>query len=76
LTLESLARSRSTASTALPARAAFASDAPVAGLHATYDEVWDSFKAITADFAAAEQAAMFHGNAWRLYRFDDVSRDG
>jgi predicted TIM-barrel fold metal-dependent hydrolase len=59
-----------------PARSVFASDAPVSGLHATFDEVWDSFKAITAGFSADEQAAMFHGNAWRLYRFDDARRDG
>jgi predicted TIM-barrel fold metal-dependent hydrolase len=59
-----------------PARSIFASDFPVAGLHATFDEVWDSFKAITADFSPAEQAAMFHDNAWRLYRFDETAREG
>ena len=57
-------------------RSVFASDAPVAGLHATFDEVWDSFKAITAGFGASEQAALFHDNARRLYRLDDPPRDG
>lgn len=59
-----------------PARSIFASDFPVAGLHATFDEVWDSFREITAGFSPAEQAAMFHDNAWRLYRFDEAARDG
>lgn len=49
-------------------RAMFASDAPVAGLHATYDEVFDSFKTIVADFTPAEQRRLFHDNAARLYR--------
>jgi len=56
-------------------RSIFASDAPVAGLHASFDEVWDSFREIVADFAAAEQAALFHDNAARLYRFDEAARD-
>ena len=56
-------------------RSLFASDAPVAGLHATFDQVWDSFKEIVADLAPAEQAALFHDNASRLYRFDDAARD-
>ncbi len=59
-----------------PARAVLASDFPVAGLHATFDEVWDSFKTITADFTAEEQAALFHDNARRLYRLDEAERDG
>lgn len=59
-----------------PGRSVLASDFPVAALHATFDEVWDSFKAITADLTAEEQAALFHDNAWRLYRFGDAARDG
>ena len=46
----------------------FASDFPVAGLHATYDQVFDAFKAIVADFSAGEQRQLFHDNAARLYR--------
>jgi predicted TIM-barrel fold metal-dependent hydrolase len=49
-------------------RAMFASDFPVAGLHATYDQVFGSFKAIVADFSPAEQRCLFHDNAQRDYR--------
>jgi predicted TIM-barrel fold metal-dependent hydrolase len=49
-------------------RAMFASDFPVAGLHATYDQVFDAFKAIVADFSAEEQRLLFHDNAVQLYR--------
>lgn len=51
-----------------PDRAMFASDAPVAGLHASFDEVYGSFKEITADLSAAEQRALFFGTAQRIYR--------
>ena len=54
-------------------RAMFGSDFPVAGLHASFDEVYDGFKTITADFSADEQTALFFGNAKRIYRLDDVS---
>jgi predicted TIM-barrel fold metal-dependent hydrolase len=57
-----------------PRRSLFASDFPVAGLHASYDECFDSFKAITSDFSADEQQAMFCDNARRLYRIADLSR--
>ena len=56
-------------------RSVFASDFPVAGLHATFDEVWNSFKAITEGFTAEEQTALFHDNARRLYRIDEVPAD-
>ena len=49
-------------------RAMFASDFPVAGLHATYDQVFDAFKAIVADFSPAEQRRLFHDNAAQFYR--------
>jgi predicted TIM-barrel fold metal-dependent hydrolase len=49
-------------------RAMFGSDFPVAGLHASYDQAYDAFKAIVADFSAAEQRQLFHDNAARLYR--------
>lgn len=52
-----------------PDRSLFASDFPVAGLHAAFDHVWDGFKAFTADLTRAEQRALFHDNARRLYRF-------
>ena len=49
-------------------RAMFASDFPVAGLHATYDQVFGSFKTIVADLSPAEQRCLFHDNAQRDYR--------
>jgi predicted TIM-barrel fold metal-dependent hydrolase len=55
------------------ARAMFASDFPVAGLHASFDEVYDAFKAIASQFSADEQRALFFANTARLYRFDDPS---
>ena len=57
-------------------RAMFASDFPVAGLHASFDEVYDSFREITAGLSGDEQAGLFHDNAWRMYRFDEPRRDG
>jgi predicted TIM-barrel fold metal-dependent hydrolase len=49
-------------------RAMFASDFPVAGLHATYDQVFGSFKTIVADLSPVEQRCLFHDNAQRDYR--------
>lgn len=54
-------------------RAMFASDFPVAGLHASFDEVYDAFKAITADLSVQEQRALFHDNAARTYRLEPDS---
>ncbi len=51
-------------------RSMFASDAPVAGLHATIREVWESFVALTADLPEHQQRALFHDNARRVYRLD------
>ena len=53
-------------------RSMFASDFPVAGLYASFDEVFDSFKTITAGFSHADQAALFHDNARRFYRLEDT----
>lgn len=50
-----------------PERAMFGSDFPVAGLHASFDEVYGSFKEITAGFSEAEQRALFFGTAQRIY---------
>jgi predicted TIM-barrel fold metal-dependent hydrolase len=49
-------------------RAMFASDFPVAGLHATFDQAYGAFKTIVADLSAAEQRRLFHDNAARIYR--------
>jgi predicted TIM-barrel fold metal-dependent hydrolase len=45
------------------ARALFASDFPVAGLHGSFDEVYDAFKAIASQLSADEQRALFFANA-------------
>ncbi|RWF28579.1 MAG: hypothetical protein EOS45_21720 [Mesorhizobium sp.] len=57
-------------------RAMFGSDFPVAGLHASFDEVYDSFKAISAGLSADEQAALFFDTARRIYRLDELSSAG
>jgi predicted TIM-barrel fold metal-dependent hydrolase len=51
-------------------RAMFGSDFPVAGLHASFDEEYETFKTIVADFSQSEQERLFYDNAARLYRFD------
>jgi predicted TIM-barrel fold metal-dependent hydrolase len=51
----------------------FASDFPIAGLHASFDEVNDAFKAIASQLSANEQRALFFANAARLYRLGDLS---
>lgn len=54
-------------------RAMLGSDFPVAGLHATFDEVWDAFRTITADLTLDEQHALFCGTAARTYGLHDVA---
>ena len=49
-------------------RAMFASNFPVDSLVADFDTIYDGFKAITRDFAAADRAKLFHDNAGRYYR--------
>lgn len=49
-------------------RCMFASNFPVDGLVATYDEIFDGFKAITAGFSDADRARLFYGNARAYYR--------
>jgi predicted TIM-barrel fold metal-dependent hydrolase len=53
-----------------PQRAIFATDWPVAGLKTSFDYVYDTLRRITADMTEAEQRALFHDNAARLYRID------
>ena len=54
-------------------RALFATDFPVAGLHASFDEVYQAFKTIVSEFSDDEQRALFFANAQRLYRIDGLS---
>jgi predicted TIM-barrel fold metal-dependent hydrolase len=58
-----------------PERAMFASDFPVAGLHATFDKVYGAFKTIVSGFSASERARSSFDNAKRTYRID-VSSSG
>ena len=52
-------------------RCMFASNFPVDSLVAPLDAIFSGFKAITADFSAAERAALFHDNARQVYRIGD-----
>jgi predicted TIM-barrel fold metal-dependent hydrolase len=52
------------------ARAMFASNFPVDGLCATFDEIYCGFRAIVKDFAALEQRSLFHDNAVRIYAME------
>ncbi len=51
-------------------RSMFGSDFPVGRLWTSFDAIFDGFKAIVRDFTEAEQSALFHDNARRLYRID------
>ncbi|TPJ58047.1 amidohydrolase family protein [Mesorhizobium sp. B2-6-1] len=51
-----------------PERTMFASDFPVTSLHATYRETYAIYRAVAAEFTAAEQRALFHDTARRIYR--------
>jgi predicted TIM-barrel fold metal-dependent hydrolase len=48
-------------------RCMFASNFPVDSLCATFGTIFGGFRAIVSDFAAAEQRALFHDNAIRIY---------
>lgn len=52
-------------------RAMFGSDFPVGRLWTTFDAIFDGFKNFVQDLSEAEQRALFHDNARRLYRFDE-----
>lgn len=51
-----------------PARSMFASDFPVAGLHASFDEAYTAFRAIAASLSLDEQRALFFTTANETYR--------
>ena len=56
-----------------PRRAMFGSDFPVAGLWATFDEIYGAFKTIAADFTPDEQRGCFFSNAAHTYRLEAAS---
>jgi predicted TIM-barrel fold metal-dependent hydrolase len=53
-------------------RSMFGSDFPVGRLWTSYDAIFDGFKAIVQDFSEAEQSALFHDNARRVYRMEGL----
>jgi predicted TIM-barrel fold metal-dependent hydrolase len=53
-------------------RSMFGSDFPVGRLWTSFDAIFDGFKAIVSDFPEAEQSALFHDNAMRIYRIDSL----
>lgn len=52
------------------ARCLFASNFPVDGLVASFDQIFSSFKVLTRQHTPAERLALFCDNALRLYRLD------
>ena len=52
-----------------PDRAMFGTDYPVSRIQMSYDQIYDTFKAIAEDYPAADQAKLFHDTAERLYGF-------
>ena len=50
----------------------FASNFPVDGLVATFDQIYAGFKTITADFSDADRRRLFHDNAARYYRIAQI----
>ena len=53
-------------------RSMFGSDFPVGRLWTSYDAIFDGFKAIVQDFSEADQFALFHDNARRVYRMEGL----
>ena len=51
-----------------PSRAMFASDFPVAGLHASFDDVYEVFRTAAASLSLDEQRALFFTTANETYR--------
>ena len=51
-------------------RAMFASNFPVDGLCASFDEIYSGFDEVTRGFAEGERHALFHDNAVRIYRME------
>jgi predicted TIM-barrel fold metal-dependent hydrolase len=49
-------------------RCLFGSDFPVAGLHGSFAAHYGAMRRLLADLSAAEQRAIFHDNAARVYR--------
>ncbi|GLS24138.1 amidohydrolase [Labrys miyagiensis] len=60
-----------------PKRAMFASDFPVASLHASFSEIYDGFRAVASPLSRTEQRDLFFSTANRTYRLGlDARGDG
>jgi predicted TIM-barrel fold metal-dependent hydrolase len=46
----------------------FASNFPVDSTHGTFDDLYSTFDALTADLSADDRARLFARNAERVYR--------
>ena len=53
-------------------RSMFASNFPVDSLCGSFAEIFDGFRAIVADFNAADQRKLFRDNAIRIYAMDQA----
>lgn len=51
-----------------PERAMFGSNFPVDSLYSTFEELFDAYDIVTADFSEAERDMLFAGTAERFYR--------
>ena len=51
-------------------RAMFASNFPVDGLCATFDQIFGGFREIVADLSASDQQKLFRDNAIRIYAME------
>ena len=51
-----------------PERCMFESNFPVDKIACSYTVIWNAFKRLAHDFSPAEQAALFHDTAARVYR--------
>jgi predicted TIM-barrel fold metal-dependent hydrolase len=74
----SLAAWRETVMTCVEAfgtrRSMFGTDYPVARRSMAYQEICERFKDIVQELSPEEQRDLFHDNAVRYYRFDEISR--
>lgn len=53
-----------------PGRCMFASNFPVAGLRIGFDDLYNAYKRMVADFPAGERRALFHDTVARVYRIE------
>lgn len=59
-----------------PDKVLFGTDFPVAGRQASYGDMMDAFRTLTAEMPAAIQRNYFYENARRIYRLDEEKANG